>query len=129
MAGGTACSVLDVEVVDVSESDLGESCGAGAVVLEVDLLESLGDDRALVLITEALLLGLKEALGIGGGEVEGEAAEAAIVGGADGGGGAACAIEARVCRGCGRESPQVVVMGSSVPGRGAARRGSYGVTG
>lgn len=33
MAGATgspADSVLDVEVVDVSESDFGESCGAGA---------------------------------------------------------------------------------------------------
>src|SRR4051812_45477115 len=81
---GRARLVVEVEVVDVVEGDVGESCGAAAAVLEVDFFESFGDDLAHLLVAGSGVAGVEEALCVLRGEVDGEAAEASVVGGADG---------------------------------------------
>ncbi len=77
--------VGDVDVVDVGEFHF-EVIGAASAVLEIDFLQSLGDDCAHLLVAGAVLLGVEEAGGVGGREVDGQPPDPAVVGGADGGG-------------------------------------------
>ena len=53
MAG--ARSVVEVEVVDVVEFDVGESYSAASAVLEIDLFESFGDDPTHLLVAGPVL--------------------------------------------------------------------------
>jgi hypothetical protein len=46
--------------------------GAASAVREIDFLETFGDDGAELLVACALLLGVEEAVGVVGGQVDGQ---------------------------------------------------------
>jgi hypothetical protein len=59
-AGDRSVVEVEVEVVDVVEGDVGESCGAASAVVEVDLFEAFGDDPSLLLVARACAAGVEE---------------------------------------------------------------------
>lgn len=55
------CSEIQVEVIDVVDGHVRNSRGAASAVLEVDVLESFGDDPAHFLVVDTGVAGVEEA--------------------------------------------------------------------
>lgn len=76
-------SVVQVEVVDVVDFDVRQAHRAASAVLEADVPEPFGDDAAHLPVAGSRAAGVEQALRVAAREADGEAAEAAVVGGAD----------------------------------------------